>query len=65
MEDEEIILTMSRIRKALIELEESIPIAICIRRELTNVAYTSSSTFLTDVEELTRRIINAQDNTKA
>ena len=65
MTEEEAILTISRIRKALIELEESIPIAIRIRRELTNVSYTSSSTFLTDVEELTRRIINAKDNTKA
>lgn len=64
MQEEEVILTISRIRKALMELEEIIPIAIRIRRELTNVAYTSSSTFLIDVEELTKRIINAQDNTE-
>ena len=47
------------------ELEEIKQIANRIQRELKNVAYTSSSTFLIDVEELTKRIINAQDNTKA
>ncbi len=40
------------------ELKEIKCIASRIQREITNKAYTSSNLFLTDVEELIRRILD-------
>jgi hypothetical protein len=40
------------------ELKEIKCIANRIQREIANKTYTSSNVFLTDIEELTRRILN-------